>query len=87
MLQQRFAKCFNIRDIILGDNGVGYTHPNKIYGAMFIGKPILYIGPSKSHVTDILKHVPGNLCVSHGQSETLVDQLISFANLLILSDV
>jgi colanic acid biosynthesis glycosyl transferase WcaI len=35
----------DLQVVILGDNQVGYTHPNKIYGAMFIGKPILYIGP------------------------------------------
>ncbi len=35
----------DIQVVIMGNNQVGFTHPNKIYGAMFVGKPILYIGP------------------------------------------
>ncbi len=34
----------DIQVVIMGENQVGFTHPNKIYGAMFVGKPILYIG-------------------------------------------
>ena len=33
----------DIQVVSLGEGCVGYTHPNKVYGAMFIGKPILYI--------------------------------------------
>ena len=69
----------DIQVVILGDNCVGYTHPNKIYGAMFIGKPILYIGPEKSHITDILENCEGNISVRHGQSDKLVDHLLKFA--------
>ena len=47
--------------VVMGDAQVGYTHPNKIYGAMFIGKPVLYDGPDVSHVADILRHCPGNI--------------------------
>ena len=31
----------DIQVVILGNGQVGYTHPNKVYGAMYIGKPIL----------------------------------------------
>lgn len=66
--------------VILGDGQVGYTHPNKIYGAMFIGKPILYVGPGPSHVTDLFDACPGNLAVSHGQAAVLRDKLLAAAN-------
>ncbi len=71
----------DIQIVILGQEQVGYTHPNKVYGAMFVGKPILYIGPTPSHVTDMLAVCPGNISVSHGQSESLTAQLTAFANL------
>lgn len=71
----------DLQVVIMGDNCVGYTHPNKIYGAMYIGKPILYIGPQKSHITDILNRCNGNISVQHDETEVLVEQLISFAQL------
>jgi Glycosyltransferase len=71
----------DIHLVILGDGLVGYTHPNKIYGAMFIGKPIAYIGPVYSHVTDILKELEGNIQVNHGDSFKLVKELNNFASL------
>lgn len=67
--------------VVLGEGQVGFTHPNKVYGAMFLGKPILYIGPSSSHVTDILNQLENNVMVGHGEVDLLVSQLLSFANL------
>ena len=68
----------DIQVVILGEGQVGYTHPNKIYGAIFIGKPVLYIGPKESHVSDITDHIPGNIVVGNGQVEELVDKIIAF---------
>ncbi|MFT5617046.1 MAG: colanic acid biosynthesis glycosyl transferase WcaI [Arenicella sp.] len=62
--------------VILGDGQVGYTHPNKVYGAMFIGKPILYVGPTPSHVTDILEKTEGNIAVPHGSVNKIRDELL-----------
>jgi colanic acid biosynthesis glycosyl transferase WcaI len=67
----------DIQVVILGEGQVGYTHPNKVYGAMYIGKPILYIGPKESHVTDILGELDGNISVSHGESELLAQRITS----------
>jgi colanic acid biosynthesis glycosyl transferase WcaI len=71
----------DIQVVIMGDGQVGFTHPNKIYGAMFIGRAILYIGPSPSHITDILKDLPGNIQVGHGQTDKLKEELLHFAKL------
>ncbi|MBT8233534.1 MAG: glycosyltransferase WbuB, partial [Bacteroidia bacterium] len=65
--------------VILGDGQVGYTHPNKLYGAIFIGKPVIYIGPSESHVQDIIQHLPGNISVEFGQVQSLQHQIVAFA--------
>ena len=71
----------DIQVVSLGEGCVGFTHPNKIYGAMFIGKPVLYIGPDRSHITDILCHCPGNISVSHGDSDLLVRKIVAFAEM------
>jgi colanic acid biosynthesis glycosyl transferase WcaI len=67
----------DLQVVIMGNDLVGYTHPNKIYGAMYIGKPILYIGPDPSHVTDIIKSLEANISVNHNQVDELVKKLLS----------
>ena len=69
----------DIQVVILGDGQVGYTHPNKIYGALFLGRTVLYIGPEPSHVSEILKHSPGNISVRHGEADRLKEELIKLA--------
>ena len=71
----------DLQVVIMGDNQVGFTHPNKIYGAMFVGKPILYIGPSESHVTEILSSLDGNIMAEHNDVKSIVNGLLKFANL------
>ena len=71
----------DVQVVIMGDGQVGYTHPNKIYGAMFVGKPVLYIGPSPSHITDILSKLEGNIRVMHGEADSLTSQLAFFGKL------
>ncbi len=68
----------DVQVVIMGEAQVGFTHPNKIYGAMYLGKPVLYIGPDNSHITDILMGSEGNILVKHGQSNELVMKLLSF---------
>ena len=71
----------DLQVVILGSSCTGYTHPNKVYGAMFIGKPVLYIGPKPSHVSDILDECPWNISVQHGEAARLVNELRYFADL------
>lgn len=73
----------DIQVVILGDGQVGYTHPNKVYGAMYLGKPILYIGPKQSHVGDIFDELRDNIYVGHGEVESLIDQLIQYSKMKI----
>jgi colanic acid biosynthesis glycosyl transferase WcaI len=68
----------DLQVVIMGDGQVGHTHPNKVYGAMFIGRPFVYIGPSPSHVTDLMDACPGNLRVAHGEADALAAELVKF---------
>lgn len=71
----------DLQVVIMGIGQVGFTHPNKIYGAMFLSKPILYIGPLDSHITDILDQLEGNIVVEHGDVKGLTQKLLKFASL------
>ena len=71
----------DVHVVIMGEDMVGYTHPNKIYGAMFVGKPIIYIGPTPSHVSDILERVQGNCICNHGEIEFLVQEIHRFTSM------
>jgi glycosyltransferase involved in cell wall biosynthesis len=71
----------DLQVVIMGQKQVGYTHPNKIYGAMFIGKPVLYIGPDPSHITEILHGIEGNIMVTPDHIEDLVQKLLTFKSL------
>lgn len=63
--------------VIMGNNLEGLTHPNKIYAALFAGKPILYIGPKNSHISQILNMIDdkNNLQFEHGEYKKIIESL------------
>jgi hypothetical protein len=64
----------------MGDPLVGIVHTCKIYNIMCIGSPVLYIGPSKSHVMDI---AAGNGIplgsANHGEVDLVVRRILASA--------
>ena len=56
----------DVHVVSLGDAMVGIIHPCKIYGAMAVGRPILYLGPRPSHVSDLVERHAIGWHVSHG---------------------
>jgi glycosyltransferase involved in cell wall biosynthesis len=60
--------------VAMGDHMVGIVHPCKVYGAMAIGRPILYLGPRRSHIADLVNDGLGWL-VEHGQVEETLDAI------------
>jgi glycosyltransferase involved in cell wall biosynthesis len=56
----------DVHVVSLGEDMVGIIHPCKIYGAMAVGRPILFLGPRPSHVADILEAHRIGWHVSHG---------------------
>jgi glycosyltransferase involved in cell wall biosynthesis len=60
--------------VVMGDPFVGIVHPCKIYNIMSTGAPVLYIGPERSHITDL-----GNLNlfpVRHGDVTSVVSSIL-----------
>ncbi len=60
--------------VAMGEHMVGIVHPCKVYGAMAIGRPILYLGPRRSHIADLVSDGLGWL-VEHGQVDQAVDAI------------
>jgi glycosyltransferase involved in cell wall biosynthesis len=56
----------DVHVVALGDAMVGIIHPCKIYGAMTAGKPVLFLGPRPSHISDLLDQHGFGLHVAHG---------------------
>ena len=63
--------------VVLNEKTVGFTHPNKIYGAMYVARPLVYIGPVKSYAGNILLDNPGNILVDNGDVKQLTSSLKS----------
>jgi glycosyltransferase involved in cell wall biosynthesis len=71
----------NVHVVSVGEQMVGIIHPCKIYGAMAVGKPILYLGPRPSHVTDLLDRHQIGRQVRHGDVDAAVEAIAAFRRL------
>lgn len=56
----------DVHVVTMGDDMVGIIHPCKIYGALAVGRPILYFGPEQSHAGAILTGTRFGRGVRHG---------------------
>lgn len=66
--------------VVMGDPFVGTIHPCKIYNALAVGAPILYVGPKSSHVTDLLTKDTGHCAsVRHGDAQSLMTAILDFS--------
>jgi glycosyltransferase involved in cell wall biosynthesis len=66
--------------VSLGDRMPGIVHPSKVYGAMAVGRPILYLGPRPSHVSLLIEAFGIGWQVSHGDIEGAVRTLRAIAD-------
>jgi glycosyltransferase involved in cell wall biosynthesis len=58
--------------VTMGDNVVGIVHPCKIYGAMAVARPTLFVGPAESHVGDLLGRGSIGWSLRHGDVDGAV---------------
>ncbi len=58
--------------VTIGDGVVGIVHPCKVYGAMAVSRPILFLGPSPSHVSDLIDGHQIGRQVEHGDVDGCV---------------
>jgi glycosyltransferase involved in cell wall biosynthesis len=66
--------------VVMGDPLVGIVHTCKIYNIMCIGAPVLYVGPSESHVMDIAagNGIPLD-SANHGDVDLVVRRILANA--------
>jgi glycosyltransferase involved in cell wall biosynthesis len=62
----------DVQVVSLGDAMVGIVHPCKVYGAMATSRPILFLGPADSHVTDMMLESEFGWHVRHGDVDGAV---------------
>lgn len=65
----------DIHVVTMSDEAVGCVHPCKVYGAMAVGRPILFVGPRPSHVTELLDGQEIGWQVTHGDGEGCAQQI------------
>lgn len=65
----------DVHVVTMGNSVVGVNHPCKVYGAMAVSRPILLIGPLRSHVGDLLRAHDIGWHVEHGDVDGLVEVL------------
>lgn len=68
--------------VVMGDAFTGIVHPCKIYNVLEVGAPVLYIGPSDSHVVDVLSKLEEQdlTCMAgHGDVETVANYILTGA--------
>ena len=66
----------DLQMVVMGEKFVGMIHPCKIYNVLMVGAPVVYLGPDKSHITDVFEEVndPDHLHhVRHGQVDRMVE--------------
>jgi colanic acid biosynthesis glycosyl transferase WcaI len=63
--------------VVMGDRYVGIVHPCKVYNVVAVGARLLYIGPTESHVGDIISQAgSGTYVATHGDSTTVVANIL-----------
>jgi colanic acid biosynthesis glycosyl transferase WcaI len=74
--------------VVMGKPFVGLVHPCKIYNILRIGAPLLYIGPTPSHVSELLEGSPNSppaALLRHGQVAETVHSILGMKDRLFAS--
>jgi glycosyltransferase involved in cell wall biosynthesis len=67
--------------VSMGPEVVGIVHPCKIYGAMAVGRPILFFGPRESHAGEIVEPQDLGWRIEHGDVAATVAAIKEAAGL------
>lgn len=73
----------DLHAVVMGDAFAGIVHPCKIYNAMLLGIPILYIGPAQGHIPDLAPpEAEGTwfFSATHGAAGVAVDRVLEAAS-------
>jgi colanic acid biosynthesis glycosyl transferase WcaI len=71
--------------VVMGETFAGIVHPCKIYNILEIGSPVLYVGPTTSHIIDVISTLDDRdlVCSArHGDVDIVVDYIAAGAEKL-----
>ncbi len=71
--------------VVMGDSFTGIVHPCKIYNILEIGSPVLYVGPTTSHVVDVISRLEDQdlVCSArHGDVDAVAEYILAGAKKL-----
>lgn len=71
----------DVQIVVMGEKMVGIVHPCKIYGAMAVGKPVLFIGPRNSHLGELVSLYGFGWIVEHGEVDRLGELIDEISNM------
>ena len=71
----------DVHVVSLANEAVGVIHPCKIYGAMAIGRPVLFFGPEASYVGEIFRAGDIGRIVAHGDAQAAVTAILELQSL------
>lgn len=69
----------DLQVVVMGNAFVGIISPSKVYNILAVGAPMLYIGPSESHVTELFGTLKGRRLLysaEHSDVDTVVQQIL-----------
>lgn len=61
--------------VVMGNEMVGIVHPCKVYGAMTVARPVLLLGPRRSHIGELLDQDHFGWQVDHGDVDATVAKI------------
>ncbi len=73
----------DLHAIVMGDAFKGIVHPCKIYNVLWLGIPVLYVGPSEGHIPDLAPpqaHGVWFYSAAHGQVDAITRHILSVAS-------
>jgi glycosyltransferase involved in cell wall biosynthesis len=68
----------DVQVVVMGDAFVGIVHPCKVYNFLAVERPFIYIGPERSHVTDLIQEAgleKVTAAFRHGENRALTEEL------------
>lgn len=71
----------DVHFVVMGNPMVGIVHPCKIYGAMAIGKPVVFVGPHESHLGELVEQHGFGWVIEHGDIEGLKELINKLNNM------
>ena len=69
----------DLQAVVMGNAFVGIISPSKIYNVLAVSAPVLYIGPARSHVTELfrtLDRAPRFYSAEHSDGSMVVQQIL-----------